>query len=369
MADTDIITSEGEIIEPGAVLSMDDGAMSTLARAEINSQIATARQYPRSMKAAMNRLVERVTLDETSAEEAMYALKRGGKPVRGPSIRLAEAVAQVYGNCRIDARVISIDRVNKLLTAEGMFHDLETNMATRATAQRRISDKSGRIFNEDMIAVTAAAACSIARRNAILSGVPKAVWRKGVEAAEDVIRGDVKTLAERRSKAIAALAHFNLSGTDIFAILEVNGEEEIGLDDLVTLRTMWSNLKNGETTAEQLLAGTKAAKPDHKVVPNALADTAPTVAAQGGEAAAATDPVPAGADAASGQDKPRTGKADEPAPAVDPEAIEKARQRGREAAVKNLPRRAMPAEFRDDARKAEADAWLAGYDTHTNEGE
>ena len=79
------------------------------------------------------------TLDEQTAADCMYAMPRGGKPIRGPSIRLAEIIAQQWGNCRVEARVIAIDRENKVITAEGTFHDLQTNSAMRSVVQRRIS--------------------------------------------------------------------------------------------------------------------------------------------------------------------------------------------------------------------------------------
>src|SRR5215470_4225045 len=151
----------------GAVVQV--GLVSTLAKAEIDSQVATARQYPRAMKSAAQNIMTLATVDEQTAGECMYALPRGNKPIRGPSIRFAEIVAQCWGNNRTSATTIEIDRVNKLVIAEGMFHDLETNHATKATVNRRISDKHGRIFNDDMIVVTGNAACAIARRNAILA--------------------------------------------------------------------------------------------------------------------------------------------------------------------------------------------------------
>jgi hypothetical protein len=45
-----------------------------------------------------------------------------------------------------------------------------------STVRRRIFDSRGRLFNDDMITVTGNAACAIAKRNAILSGVPKSAF-------------------------------------------------------------------------------------------------------------------------------------------------------------------------------------------------
>src|SRR5262249_28257677 len=157
-------------------------------------------------KESMSNILSLATLDEQTATECIYAIKRGTKPLRGPSIRLAEIIAQAWKNNRVEARVVQIDRTNKVIVAEGTFIDLEGNTAVRASVQRRISDKYGRLYNDDMIAVTGNAACSIARRNAILAGVPKGVWRRAQQEAERVIKGDVMTLAEGRDKAVTSMA-------------------------------------------------------------------------------------------------------------------------------------------------------------------
>lgn len=147
-----------------------------LVRAEIDMQISTAHQYPRSLTKISRNVLSLVTISAKAAEKCTYALPRGGKPITGPSIRLAEIVASQYGNCRIGARVVHVDRVEKYIEAEGIFHDLETNTATTARVRRRISDRNGKLLNDDMIIVTGNAACSIAKRNAIFGGVPEALW-------------------------------------------------------------------------------------------------------------------------------------------------------------------------------------------------
>ena len=233
-------TETGEIISAPAIVPGDASMLAVLARAELDTTISTAKAYPRSLKTVMGDIMSFATLDEQTATENIYALPRGGKPIRGASIRLAEIIQQCWGNCRVDARVIQIDRATKSIVAEGTFHDLETNSATRAVVQRRISDKRGRVYNDDMIVVTGNAACSIARRNAILAGVPKAVWRKAYEASEQVVAGDIQTLVTRREAAVKAFAAFGIKPEQIFAALEVKGIEDIALEHMPTLQGMFS---------------------------------------------------------------------------------------------------------------------------------
>lgn len=250
---SDIIEYEGE----GAIVELNDASMAIgLTRAEIDQQIATARAYPRSLKAVQSRILSMATLDEESAEECVYALPRGGKPIQGPSIRFAEILKQSYGNCRAAARVVTVDRREMYVEAEGVFHDLETNTATMARVRRRISNKNGKLLTEDMIIVTGNAACSIALRNAILGGVPKPLWRKAYDQVQATIAGDITTLVETREKAVRHFANYGVKPEEVFVAIGVGGWEDITVEHVVVLRGMASAIKNGESTVEEMFYGT-----------------------------------------------------------------------------------------------------------------
>ena len=273
---TDVIVSEA------ADVSLAVG----LTRAEVDIQIATAHQYPRSLKRAMGNILSMATLDEISAEEAMYSVPRSGKVIEGPSARFAEIVGQQWGNCRIAARVVRKDR--DVVVAQAVFHDLETNMAISTEVERRITGKGGKRYSEDMIANTGNAACSIARRNIILAGVPKPVWRGAYEAARQVVMGDVETLANRRAAALKAFQRYGAKPEQIYAVLEVAGEEEITLEHLVTLRGMISALKNNESTVEEMFTSRneKQADPNYNpLVPPPAEEAAGQATVGGGKAA------------------------------------------------------------------------------------
>ena len=124
-----------------------------------------------------------------------------------------------------------------------------------------------------MIVVTGNAACSIARRNAVLAGVPKAVWRRAYEASEQVVAGDIKTLATRREGAIKAFATYGVKPEQVFAALDVKGVDEITLEHIPTLLGMFSALKNGESTVEEMFDPRRSASARaFDVVSNPLKD-------------------------------------------------------------------------------------------------
>ena len=231
------------------VLAADASMVALLNKSEIDQQISTAHKYPRSIKNFINETLQMVTLNESVAQECIYALPRDGKTIEGPSARFAEVVASAWGNSRAGARVISDQ--GEFVTAQGVFHDLERNVAITYEVQRRIVNKQGKRFSADMIGVTANAACSIALRNAILKGVPKAFWSSMYDSARAVVMGDFKTLANRRADAIKAFLGYGVTKEQIFTLLEVSGEEDISLENLVTLRGVLTAIKEGDTTPEQ----------------------------------------------------------------------------------------------------------------------
>ena len=228
--------------------------MDAITRAEIDLQIQTAKAFPRQISIVSNNVLSLVTMDREFAESCMFALPRGGKPIVGPSIRLAEVLFSQWGNCTGGARTVNIDRKGGFVEAEGVFHDLETNAKSVRRVQRRITSKNGSLFSDDMILVTANAAGSIAFRNAVLSGVPRAVWDKAYKEAQTLVKGDSKTLEERKSDVLKVMAAFGFTEDELCAVLGIPAWADVMLEQIITLRGLYNSLKDGETSRETILA-------------------------------------------------------------------------------------------------------------------
>ena len=145
-------------------------------RANVDSQVSTAKQYPRSIKRSIENSIVMATMDADTAQSCGYALPRGGKPITGPSVHLAKIIASNWGNTRTEAKVVQI--TDKQIISRGTCWDLETNVASAFEVRRSIVDRYGKRFSDDMITVTGNAANSIAYRNAVFSVVPKAIVEK-----------------------------------------------------------------------------------------------------------------------------------------------------------------------------------------------
>ncbi len=241
------------------VMTAESGTVALLNKSEIDMQIATAHKYPRSIVNFRNEVLQMVTLNEKVASECIYALPRDGKTIEGPSARFAEVVASAWGNSRAGARVVSDQ--GEFVTAQGVFHDLQRNVAITYEVQRRITNKGGQRFKADMIGVTANAACSIALRNAILKGVPKAFWSDMYDQARETAIGNVQTLANRRVRALGVLQKMGVTPDQVFQFLDINGEEDLTLEHLGILFGITTAIKEGDTTPEQAFSKDAAPAP------------------------------------------------------------------------------------------------------------
>ena len=155
--------TQEEVLEGREIALPESSMASLIASAEIDQQIATAHKYPRSLALFRKEALAMVTLTEVVAQECIYALPRDGKVIQGPSARFAEIMLHAWGNARAGARTVHED--DTFITAQGVCHDLQRNVAITFEVRRRITDKKGRRYSADMIGVTANAASSIALRS------------------------------------------------------------------------------------------------------------------------------------------------------------------------------------------------------------
>lgn len=234
------------------VAKAEPSAISAITRAETDTQISTAKAYPRSIRRFLDQVRELVTLSEDIAGECMYALPRGGKTIEGPSARFAEVILSCWGNSHGAARVIGEDE--KFVTAQAVVWDLERNVRVAFETRRRITNKHGRRYDDDMIGVTGNAAASIAFRNAVLKVVPKAFWNQLYMEARRCAIGDVKTLASRRASLVDAFGKMGVTEEMLLAKLEKKGIEDVTLDDLALLRGVYTAIRDEGHSIESVFS-------------------------------------------------------------------------------------------------------------------
>lgn len=238
------------------VTKIDSAAsLEALNRSEIDIQISTAKRYPRVIDDSLKRIVSLATVNPQTANDCFYSLRRkgddGDKAIEGPSVRLAEIVAASWGNLRVASQIIGND--GKFITARGVCHDLETNVAVASEVRRRITDRNGRTFNDDMQVVTGNAAGAIAFRNAIFKVVPKAVISSAIgEIKQMLVQDTANDLEEVKKKMFAVFAKKGVTKDMILSYFEIDSEDAIDAEIVTELRTTYTAIKEGQATAEDL---------------------------------------------------------------------------------------------------------------------
>lgn len=223
-------------------------------RAEVDIQIATAKQYPRNLTAVLNKIKDYATMDQETAEDCFYQLKRKDKDgndatIEGLSIRMAEIIASAWGNLRIQTRIVGND--GKMITAQAMCHDLESNLAVCKEVSRGIMTKKGYTYSQDMQIVTGNAASSIAFRNAVLSVIPKAVTKKIITEVREVALGQEIDLEQRRAAVLDYFGKLGVTQAQIFLYIGVKSIDEIGVEKLFELRAVANAIREGTTTVQE----------------------------------------------------------------------------------------------------------------------
>lgn len=91
---------------------------------EVQVAMLAAKKFPRDQIVAFNNIL-RACQRMKLAESSMYEYPRGGEKITGPSIRLAEAIAQNWGN--IDFGFMELEQRNGVSQVMAYAWDLETN--------------------------------------------------------------------------------------------------------------------------------------------------------------------------------------------------------------------------------------------------
>src|SRR5678816_885938 len=157
---------------------------------------------------------------------------------------MAEIVLKSWRNAGVFGSIIESD--HEYVTAQAVFVDFEDLTMSSTQVRRRILGKHG-----DARSLAENAAVAIARRNAILGGIPRAFWLEAYERAKDVAAGSMDTLEDRRREAIKWLVAKGVSEDRIYNALDVEGLADVGLEQLGLLRTLAAQVRGGEMTADE----------------------------------------------------------------------------------------------------------------------
>ena len=248
---------------PAAKGAQTEMVMSRQAQ-EVQGAIFMAKKYPRDEYEAMER-IKRACQRQSLAEQAIYSYPKGGTNVTGPSIRLAESLAQTWGN--IDFGIIELENKNGSSQLMAYAWDLETN--TRVTkifsVEHKRDTKKGSYALTDSREIYELTANFGTRRlrACILGVIPGDVVEIAVnECKQTVMNRDKTPIQERINKLLAAFKKdYKVTKEQLEKYAGMN-LASFGNEEVFAFQGIYKALKDGQAKVADYFEPEKQEAPD-----------------------------------------------------------------------------------------------------------
>jgi hypothetical protein len=215
------------------------------AMAEVQSAIVLAKKFPRNQIEAMDRILtacQRPAL----AEQALYTYARGGTDISGPSIRMAEAIAQNWGNIQFGVK--ELEQRNGESTVQTYAWDMETNTKQEKTFQVKHErfTKKGKYALQDPRDIYEMTANQGARRlrACILGVIPGDVIEAAVAQCEQTLKAKADTGPDAIKKMMESFEKYGVTKEQIEKRIQ-RRLDSITPAQVVSLRKIYNSLKDG----------------------------------------------------------------------------------------------------------------------------
>lgn len=217
--------------------------------AEIQAAMLTAKRFPRNAVEAMDRILNSCTR-QTLAEAALYTYSRGGTEITGPSIRLAEALAQSWGNIKTSVR--ELEQRDGASTVQAIAWDLESGYQSEKVFQVkhwRDTKKGGYPVTDsrDIYEMTANQG-SRRLRACILAVIPGDVIEAAVKQCEATLKTKAEVTPERIKSTIDKFAELGVTKEQIEKRLQRH-IESMQPAQLVSLGKIYNSMRDGMSKA------------------------------------------------------------------------------------------------------------------------
>ncbi len=240
------------VAAPARATPSTSAALATQQReiAEVQAKLLMAERFPRDEVAAMDRILNAFTRP-TLAEQAQYQYSKGGSDVSGPSIRSAEAIAQMWGNLEFGFRELSRGRGEDGVTyseVEAFAFDLQYRTRRPLTfivRHWRDTKRGGyQIKDEREIYELMANMAQRRVRACILAVVPGDVIDAAMKQADATLHAKADTSPEAMAKLVEAFAAFDVTKEHIEKRIQ-RRLEAIQPAQVVSLRKVYASLRDG----------------------------------------------------------------------------------------------------------------------------
>lgn len=236
---------DGRTSAPAMTTTVTQATESSRAVAEVQAALFIARTNPRDQKRAMDRILN-ACCRPSLAESAIYAYARGGNSITGPSIRLAEAVAQQWGNMQFGIRELSNSGGKSEVQAFAWDVETNTRREITFTVPHIRHTKKGSYKLEDPRDIYELVANQGARRlrACILAVVPGDVVEAAVNQCQLTLQSHTDVTAEGIKKLIEAFEPLNVTKAQIEKFCQCRAEA-IKPAQIVRLRSIYTSLRDG----------------------------------------------------------------------------------------------------------------------------
>ena len=213
--------------------------------AEVQAAMMIARTNPRDQIAAMDRILNACTRP-TLASAAVYTYARGGSDISGPSIRLAETIAQQWGNIQFGIR--ELEQGGGVSTVQAYAWDVETNARREVTFHVPLvrHTRKGAVQLTDPRDIYEHVANQGARRlrACILAIIPGDVTEAAVTQCEQTMHAAANTSPENLQRIVTAFEKHGVTKAQIEARIQ-RRLDAIRPAQVVQLQKIYASLKDG----------------------------------------------------------------------------------------------------------------------------
>jgi hypothetical protein len=240
---------------------------------EVQASLIIAQRFPRNLSQVNVDILSMCEINSL-AEEAQYTYPRGKTRVTGPSIRLAEVLAQNYGNMTFGFRILSQNSDSS--EVESFAWDLQKNVKTTRTfsvAHYRDTRQGRKKLTEERDIYEMVANQAQRRvRACILGIVPKNFQEDAVAQCNKTLMGGDVPLSERVKKLSMAFKDIGVSIEMIEGHLKHNLDAMIE-SELVELRGIYKSIKDGMSKREEWFELSATRSNETLAIEDAVANT------------------------------------------------------------------------------------------------
>lgn len=220
--------------------------------AEVKASIMLAKEFPRSRQDAVERILAECCR-ETLAEAATYSYTKGGQEISGPSIRLAEVIAQNWGNFHFGWDELSRNNSQSEILAWAWDYETNVKRTTTFFVKHWRDTKKGGYLIKDEREIYELCANQAARRMraCILNIIPGDVTEAAVAQCDLTLQQKEKVTPETIKKLLAAYEALGVSKAQIEKKMLRKAEGFNGAN-MMQLRKIYNGLKEGMSRVEEI---------------------------------------------------------------------------------------------------------------------